>query len=345
MTKSSYFLVDKKILKERKIFPYHLFIFNDQTKEYLPFLSSNSPLIKEKLEFLEYILNKGGKLAIDSEQKKTFLKCHNINEEDIVLVENKNNKELEEYSKIHEKNLKLLEEDNESTAECFNKCLFEDNFMPLITKARINIMAMSVQVNSTVSMAIKLAEEILIKDSQCNRIVALTYFLAKESNINDDQSMGDLMVAAFLHHIGMTQLDISMSHIPYMKQSDQQQKDYKNHCGLSHHLIKKGNLNITKRSIKLINQHHERYNGHGYPEQTIGTFIDPLALILGLASHAIDFSSGKVVEESRKIDTILKMIKDLNSTLGLEVSFGDMVLESLSKFINKNNSLELEKSA
>jgi hypothetical protein len=72
-TEDDYFLIDIENLKGKKTFPFQLFIFNPSHKKFSMFLNGNRPLSKEHENFLNYILERGGKLAILKNQRKTFL--------------------------------------------------------------------------------------------------------------------------------------------------------------------------------------------------------------------------------------------------------------------------------
>ena len=66
-----FFVIEKNFLKEKKTFPFQLFIFNPAHKKFSMFLNGNRPLTKEHEGFLDYILEKGGKLAI-LKKSRTF---------------------------------------------------------------------------------------------------------------------------------------------------------------------------------------------------------------------------------------------------------------------------------
>lgn len=101
-----FLLLIKNTLKEKKTFPFQLYIFNPAHKKYSMFLNGNRPLTKEHNDFLDYILERGGKLAILKNQRKTFLIAQETDASEIPSLKER---ELHPLEKERIMNMKLKE--------------------------------------------------------------------------------------------------------------------------------------------------------------------------------------------------------------------------------------------
>ena len=343
---NNYFRIDIEMLKlqeeEEALFPFHLYIYNPSSDSYTPYLFANSPLVKEKQEFLDYILNKGGELAVSLKQKLTFLTHSEIKEDEIPDLKEP---ETHELLLKREERIAKLEKAQEKKGKFhfrqqLTKTMGTDDWWPLIENAKIEIMALSVTRSHTCSLATLLAEILLTEDNYTNRMLALSYHLCKNTGMDDDQALGDLVCATFFSHLGQTQLDFDFSHQAHIEMNDKRRKEYKKHPGLAQHLIRKSGVVLSERCVNIINQHHERFDGTGYPDQKTGAFIEPLALVLGAASHLVEYHTGKVSGSKTALNAIIHNIKNKTLSPGLEIEFGDTLYESIIYLLDKENETE-----
>lgn len=341
-----YFSIDKKFLGDPEtepLFPFHLYVYNPASGQYSTYLHANSPLIRDKRLFLEEIIDKGGEVAVSMDQKRTFLVHEDVKEED---VESLQEEPVHELVAKREKMIKELEE-REAQGKFHFKKEFKDatankegSFQILIDQARLEIQTLSVTRSHTVSLATYLAENLLIEDNFINRIVAFAYHLAKGCGMDDDQAIGDLVCAAYLSHLGQTQIDFEYSHIPQLKMNGLQQKEFRKHPALSQHLIRKSGLLVSERCNQIITQHHERFDGNGYPDSKKGDHIEPLGLILGAAAHILEFQTGRVTGTEVTMRTIINCFKNDAPMTGLELEFGKVIYDNLLNMFEDENLSE-----
>ncbi|ATH08294.1 hypothetical protein BIY24_10145 [Halobacteriovorax marinus] len=334
-----YFFIDIEHLGDKKLFPYHLFVYNPNSDSTSPFLKANTPLVKDKLDFLEFILSKGGRLAVDKRQKNTFLTTHSYKEDDIEDLQEK----VHHLEEERERKIKELEKQTQILGEVkFKEELLgaiEDNdFSALIERVRLETDTFSVRVSHTVSLASYLCGLLLKEDNFINRIVAVSYYLAKNCDMKDEETLGDLICAAFFSHLGITQLDYKLGSKPHLEYNKAELKEYKKHPNLSHHLLTKSGVELSDRCMNIIFQHHERNDGSGYPMYKKGEHIDQLSLILGAVSHIFEYSQGKVTGTTTDLKTVIRNLKNKTFTAGLEFEFGDKIYESLTTIINTESN-------
>jgi len=310
------------------------------------FLNGNRPLTKELEAFLDYLLDKGGKIAILKKQRRTFLSSQEIHESEIPSLQAR---ELHELEKERIMNIKLKEMFDEKHGAFsfqveFEKACETDNFEKIIEYARIEILTFSVTQSITISFALQLSKQYLVIDNYLNRIVATSYFFARNMDIQDPSALADIVCGAYLSHIGYTQLPLTILKNDFLSLTEKERKLFEKHTILGHHLIKKGQLDISERCRKIILDHHERVSGEGYPGMKYGEQIEPLSLLVGSIAHLFEYSTGKINGRKMQMKTIIVNIKNKNYSPGLEFNFGEKVFNSLVTLIN-TDKIEEKKSA
>lgn len=330
--KETYFAIEKKHLKEKKIFPFHVHVYNPATEVYTLFLPANEPLNEEKSNLLDFVEEKGGEIAINFRQRKTFLRHFNYYDLDIpsLVPEDMPEVEKQRLAHIHE-----MQEQNKQTGSTYKvkdhilEHISQDDFMPMITSAKNNILALSVRLSHTVSLARFFAMTLMDEDTHLNRVVSLCYFTAQSMGITEEQEIGELCCAAFLSHIGLTQMDYQLNQKAQLELKDQERKKFEKHPGFSLHLIRKSQAQLSKKCLRIIEQHHERTEGQGFPQQKKSPHIEPLALILGACAHIFEYSSGQVTGTKIPLAQIINNIENENFSAGLEFGFSDTIIKSL----------------
>lgn len=96
----------------------------------------------------------------------------------------------------------------------------------------------------------------------------------------DYDTVMDLGTAALLHDIGLTHLDDRLTDNKGFL-NEREFAATQQHVEFSVKLLSTM-IGINSRTIKLVEQHHERNDGSGYPAGLKGDEIDPLSQLLGL---------------------------------------------------------------
>ena len=335
-TEYDFFLIDVEHLKGKKTFPFQLYIFNPLHKKYSMFLNGNRPLTKEHNDFLNFILERGGKLAVLKNQRKTFLTAQETDASEIPSLKER---ELHPLEKERIMNMKLKEMYDEKTGAFAFQTEFElacqnDNFERIIEHARVEILTFSVTATPTVSLAPHLVKTHMLSDNHLNRIVATSYLLAKSNNIVEQDTLSDVICGAYFAHVGLTQTPLTIARTPYNNLGSSEKSLFQKHTILGHHLIKKSQVNLSERCKKIILDHHERSGGNGYPSMKYGEQIETLSLIVGAVSHLFEYSSGKITGGKQSIKSVILAIKNKSYLPGLEFDFGEKVFQSIITLIN-----------
>lgn len=100
----------------------------------------------------------------------------------------------------------------------------------------------------------------------------------------------ELAVAAMLHDIGLSFLsDEIIRNIGFL--SEEQQAEYENHCELGHEFLKENAMLSAPIRMGIL-QHHELYNGLGYPNGLRGDAIHLYARIIAIVDYYDMATSG-----------------------------------------------------
>ncbi len=354
-----YFFIDLEHLGDSQLFPFHLHIYNPANGVYNPYLYANSPLTSAKKELLADIMSKGGKLAIPMKQKRTFLVEAEVKEEDIPdLAPNvvhsleKRRQELLEKNTINTNSVNEVSKNNSSPSEKTGNFHFKeqlagaaknDDFTPLINFVREEVVTFSPRISAMTTMSSLLAESLLVEDNFTNRTVALSFLLAKGCGITDPAALGDLVCAGYFFHLGYTQLPHTCMNKPQIQYIESTKKEWKKHPGLSLHILRKAQIDLSPQVKTIIEQHHERYDGQGFPQMKKGSHIEPLALVLGATSHILEYTSGRVSGTPTTLPSFILNLKNKTYLPGMEVEFGDLIQESLAHLVDTMNSSDENK--
>ncbi|HAZ12429.1 MAG TPA: hypothetical protein DCY86_06535 [Bdellovibrionales bacterium] len=342
-----FFHIEIEQFQDRRIFPFQIYIYNPSSRQYTLFLHGNNPLINEKWQLLNFVLERGGSVAVRKDQQKTFLSSLKLKEDDVpALMRSKHiSREVAELLKTQKLAKEALKDTSQGKTkfllkEELHKSITQDDFSNLITAARNEIAAFSCTISPTVSLARYLALELLHEDNFYNRVVAFSYHLASGMGIVDQESLGSLICASFLYHLGNTQVDFSILKKPSAELYDDDRKKFRQHPGLTQHLLQKINLDLDARVYQVMLDHHERTDGSGFPNFKRGERIDPLALVLGASSHIFEYHYGLVTGQKTPLPSIFLNLKNKTQAAGLETEFGGHLHQNLVHLLN----MELLKS-
>jgi response regulator RpfG family c-di-GMP phosphodiesterase len=329
MPKDYYFFIDLNFFPdEDQIFPFSIYVYEPQSKQYKVDLNANSAFNQEKRDQYKVIESRGGKLAISFKQKKTFLFYFNKKESQIPSL----NKTLE-YSKVEEERLtqvlKLQEDQSFVAGEEFKNALSSGDFENIIDRARIEITLFPLNVSQNLSNAIRLCELYLREDNFQNRVIATSYFVAKFYKIQDPKDLGDLILASFFYDVGLTQTSYSFRTNPQTKFSQDQIDQFENHPGLTMHLLRKSGIKFEGRVQAIIQEHHERFTGTGFPHKKQDPYLDKLAQILGLVDYVYHFSQGYITGEKLPLTDVVSYIRNKVNYKGLNYDFDPEIVNVL----------------
>ncbi|MGI6225072.1 MAG: HD domain-containing phosphohydrolase [Peptococcales bacterium] len=184
--------------------------------------------------------------------------------------------------------------------------------------------------NSYVSIIKVLAKVIDAKDpythGHCERVKELSLEIGRKLEL-DPKDMEELEFAALLHDIGKIGLPEAILYKPGLL-SPVEFEVIKSHPSIGANLI--GDIPFLARTKRIIEQHHEKIDGTGYPNQIRGMQMDFLAKIISVAD-AID--AMKTKRPYRSAQNAIYILNELERCKGTQ--FDPLVTEVATMIITE----------
>ena len=177
-----------------------------------------------------------------------------------------------------------------------------------------------------------LANSIEAKDAytrgHCQRVMEVSCEIAKRMGYSEDQ-LEDLRYASVLHDIGKIGIP---AHI-LRKQSKLTEEEYveiRKHPIISYSILK--DVNFLENASIAILQHHERYDGRGYPNGISGEEICEYARIMNIADAFDAMTSDRPYRKAMTLEMALTEIQ-LGSGTQFDPQVADIFIEMGNELI------------
>jgi len=108
----------------------------------------------------------------------------------------------------------------------------------------------------------------------------------------DAEVIADLALAGLLHDIGVFRVPAGVSAQPWASMSREARAAYGAHVEHGVEFLKRHYPGVSNRVLELIRQHHEKFDGTGYPKGLKGFGYDDLAQLLAMADLVESVASG-----------------------------------------------------
>lgn len=141
--------------------------------------------------------------------------------------------------------------------------------------------------------------------SHTERVVYCCEMMADSMNMTAEDRR-KLIIAAYMHDIGKVNISREVL-ISSRKLNDEEWEKIKNHPTAGKNII--SNIRGMENIGQIIEQHHERFDGKGYPYGLSGDQIEPLARILTLADSFDAMTNNRPYQQKKSIPEALEEIK------------------------------------
>ncbi len=109
--------------------------------------------------------------------------------------------------------------------------------------------------------------------------------------------LADLILSGIFHDVGLSTLPARTGLTPMRSHTPPEAQDYSRHvdasCKILETLAPKTLSAVTPRASKLIRQHHEKFDGRGYPSGLRGFHVEEPAQFLCMADLLLTLSEGR----------------------------------------------------
>jgi len=170
--------------------------------------------------------------------------------------------------------------------------------------------------------------------AQYSKLLALYYGLGEE-----DAEM--LKEASPMHDIGKVGIPDAILNKP-AKFTDDEYEIMKKHSKLGYEMLKNSHRPILKLAATIAYQHHERYDGKGYPQGLKGEDIDINGRITALADVFDALGSSRVYKKAWSDEKIFKMLKDERGK-HFDPKLIDIFFDNLEEFLKIRDSFKDDK--
>ncbi len=154
-------------------------------------------------------------------------------------------------------------------------------------------------------------------------VCIMSTFLAHTMRMSSSE-IKEVGLAAILHDIGKTQLPKSISE-KIGNLTDEELKEFKKHSEMGADILKK-NIRIPNCIVKAVRQHHERFDGKGYPDELKGNGISKYARIINVSDVYDTVTHNKYYKKSFMPSDAYELILAGSGTL-----FDDDVVKAFRK--------------
>lgn len=140
------------------------------------------------------------------------------------------------------------------------------------------------------------------------RVAEYSKLLALESGISEEEAEL-LRMASPMHDIGKVAIPDAILKKPG-KLTDEEYDVMKTHTDIGFSLLQNSKRRILKTAAIVAYQHHEKWNGRGYPQGLSGESIHIYGRITALADVFDALASDRYYKKAWELDRILNLIKE-----------------------------------
>ncbi|NUM88219.1 MAG: HD domain-containing protein [Bdellovibrionales bacterium] len=109
----------------------------------------------------------------------------------------------------------------------------------------------------------------------------------------DENLLADITVAALFHDVGLVKVKPEVVAKPERTWSASERKEYEQHVMSSLEILRESASQFDPRVFRMIKEHHENYDGSGFPEGLKGAQIDELSQLIHMANLFDRLCTGK----------------------------------------------------
>ncbi|HHT9139105.1 MAG TPA: HD domain-containing phosphohydrolase [Candidatus Wunengus sp. YC60] len=294
--------------------------------------------VNDEIKYLLYC--KGSKL-FDDERQESFVK-RNINK--IHVAKNGNG----QYLRYMETNLEHVVRDEMATLHERTHIIYEvaiNMMTDALKDSSVGIAVERARDWTTVALDFMLRDkevysplmEMLTYDGNVFRhsvntaILGLLFGYYLKMPANDLLTLG---TGLLLHDIGKAKLDHSMMKKDMEELTKEEKEQMRKHPDLGFILLSNSG-NISREACLIAKQHHERYNGKGYPESLKGEEIHYYSRIARILDEFEMRMSKNTINDSKAAFNVLQ-----NMVKGMEGSFDKEILKEFIDFLQVSTCKE-----
>ncbi|NVJ54540.1 MAG: PAS domain S-box protein [Campylobacteraceae bacterium] len=167
--------------------------------------------------------------------------------------------------------------------------------------------------------------------AEYSKLLALKFGLSKEE-------AEILRLASPMHDIGKVGIPDSILNKP-AKLTPQEYEIMKDHVNIGYDLLKNSSRDTLKASAIVAYEHHEKWDGSGYPRGLKGEEIHIFGRITAICDVFDALAHERPYKKAWELDRIIKLLKE-EKAKHFDPVLVDLFLENLDKFLEIKNTYE-----
>ncbi|WP_305041301.1 response regulator [Geoalkalibacter sp.] len=165
------------------------------------------------------------------------------------------------------------------------------------------------------------------------RVAEFSSLLAQKAGIGERQ-VNLLKQAAFMHDVGKIGVPDGVLNKPG-KLDDEEYAQVKNHTSLGHAILKNSKRDILQTAAIVAQQHHERWDGNGYPLGLAGEDIHIYGRIIALADVFDALINERVYRAALPLPEVIAILREGRGTQ-FDPHLTDIFLNHIDEFVELN---------
>ena len=168
------------------------------------------------------------------------------------------------------------------------------------------------------------------------RVAEISQLLAEKYGLSKDHAQM-IKIASPMHDIGKVGISDHILHKPG-KLTESEYKTIKQHADLGYNMLNKMNRPLINMAATIAREHHEYYNGQGYPLGLVGEQISIEARIVSIVDVFDALSSKRSYKDAWKDDKIIAHLKK-NSGVQFDPTLVALFLDNIEQILAIRNQL------
>ncbi|WP_308635809.1 HD-GYP domain-containing protein [Paenibacillus silvisoli] len=187
----------------------------------------------------------------------------------------------------------------------------ETEFLYIVSRPYFHNYSGSIQ--KLFDFAVNIEEKDGYTSDHCDRIKRLSLLVGEKMGLSSYE-LYILNLAGFLHDIGKTKIPEHILNKP-SKLTDEEYEQMKLHTTYGKRLLHESGIPDLRLVGDVVEQHHERYDGKGYPHRLQGDQISKLAAIIAVVDSYDAMTIDRVYQKGRPRDEALQEIERFSGTM------------------------------
>jgi HD-GYP domain-containing protein (c-di-GMP phosphodiesterase class II) len=171
----------------------------------------------------------------------------------------------------------------------------------------------SKSIKELMELAIAIEEKDGYTVDHCQRINKLSMLLGEQMGLNTEQLKG-LNIASFLHDVGKLRIPLDILQKPG-KLTPDEWEIMKKHSVYGRNILEEKGMSFLAAAGKIVEQHHERYDGKGYPYGLKGEDILIEASIITVVDSFDAMTTNRVYQKARTKEEAFEEILRCKETM------------------------------